>query len=136
MAIGRNSGAVVAKHELRTAGEPAKILLTADRTRLTPAWDDVAFVTATIADQNGIPIPDASDLVSFKITGPGIIAAVDNGDNSSAEPFQASERRAYQGRCLAMIRAAAASGKITVTASASGLKGVSIALKCGSDSNP
>ena len=104
-------------------------MLTADRTRLTPTWDDVAFVTATITDQNGIPIPAASDLVSFKITGPGVIAAVDSGDNSSTEPFQASERQAYQGRCLAIIRAVAAGGKITLTASASGLKGTSITLK-------
>jgi beta-galactosidase len=86
-------------------------------------------VTATIADQSGIPIPDASNLVSFRITGPGIIAAVDNGDNSSTETFHASQRHAYQGRCLAIIRAVAAGGKITLTASASGLKGTSITLR-------
>jgi beta-galactosidase len=127
-AIGRNKGAIVVTHELRTAGAPAKILLTADGTRLAPTWDEVAFVTATITDQNGIAIPDASHLVSFRITEPGIIAAVDNGDNSSTESFQASERHAYQGRCLAIIRAKAARGKITVTASAPGLKGASVSL--------
>jgi beta-galactosidase len=130
-AVGRDRGVIVAEHELRTAGKPAKIVLTADRAMLTPAWDDVAFMTATIADQNGIPIPAASDPVSFKITGPGVIAAVDSGDNSSAEPFQALERRAYQGRCYAMIKikARSAHGKITISASASGLVGASIAIE-------
>ena len=120
-AIGRNKGVEVSRHELRTAGKPAKILLTVDRARLSRTWDDVAFVTATITDRNGIRIPDAADPVSFRTTGPGVIAAVDNGDNSSHEPFHASERRAYQGRCYAMVRAVAGSGKITVTASAPGL---------------
>jgi beta-galactosidase len=120
-AIGRNHGAIVAKHELRTAGKPAKILLTADSAMLAPIWDDVAFITATIADINGITVPNASDLISFKIAGPGVIAAVDSGDNSNTEPYQASERRAYQGNCTAMIKANAAQGKIRVTASTADL---------------
>jgi beta-galactosidase len=93
------------------------------------SWDDVAFVTATIADQNGLPVPNASDLVSFKIAGPGVIAAVDSGDNSSVEPFQASARRAYHGCCYAMIKANAGRGTIFITASAPGLREASIAIE-------
>jgi beta-galactosidase len=117
-AIGRNGGTVAARHELQTAGKASKILLTADTETITPTWDDIAFVTATITDQNGIPIPDASDTISFNVTGPGRIAALDNGDNLSHASFQASARRAFQGRCYAIIRASADSGRITVTASA------------------
>jgi beta-galactosidase len=129
-AIGRNHGVVVAEHELRTAGKPVKILLSVDRSHLTPDWDDVAFVTATIADQNGIVVPVASDLVSFKITGGGIVAAVDSGDNSNIDSFQTSERRAYQGRCYAMIKANVVRRTITVSASAPGLAGASISISC------
>jgi beta-galactosidase len=128
-AIGRNRGAAVAEHELRTAGKPAKILLEVDRAKLTPVWDDVASITATIVDLKGIPVPNALDLISFKITGPGLIAAVDSGDNSSTEPFQASERRAYQGCATAMVKANAARGKIQVTAAASGLTGNTITIE-------
>ncbi len=128
-AIGKNRGAVVAEHELRTAGKPAKIMLTVDRPKLLKDWDDVAFVSATITDQSGIQVPGASDLVSFKVSGPGVIAAVDSGDNSSSESFQASERRAYQGRCYAMIKASAIRGKIKVSASAAGLKEAAIVIE-------
>jgi beta-galactosidase len=131
IAIGKNRGVVVTEHELRTAGKPAKVMLTVDRQKLTPDWNDVAFVTATITDQNGIQVPGASDLVSFKLFGPGVIAAVDSGDNSSAEPFQASSRRAYQGRCYAMIKTRAMRGKISVSASAPGLKEASIVIEAG-----
>jgi beta-galactosidase len=128
-AIGRNHSAVVAEHELRTAGKPAKIQLEADRAKLTTVWDDVAFITATIVDLNGIPVPNASDLISFKIAGPGVIVATDSGDNSSTESFQASERKAYQGRCTAMVKANAARGIIEVTASAIDMAGNTITIE-------
>jgi beta-galactosidase len=121
-AVGKNKGRVVASYELRTSGKPAKIVLAADRTLLNAVWDDVVYVTATVVDENGVLVPNARDLITFKISGPGMIAAVESGDNTSHEPFQASERRAYQGRCFAILKAAAASGRITVEASAAGLK--------------
>jgi beta-galactosidase len=128
-AVGRNGGAVVAEHELRTAGKPVKIMLAVDQAKLTPVWDDVAFVTATITDNEGVQVPNASDLIAFKITKPGVIAAVDSADNSSVEPFQASERHAYQGRCYAMVKASAGKGTIVVTASAAGLTEASIKIE-------
>jgi beta-galactosidase len=118
----------VATYELRTAGPPAKIVLTPDRNALGSTWDEVVFVTATVVDANGVLIPTASDLITFNVSGPGVIAAVDSGNNASHEPFQASERKAYQGRCFAMIKASSAKGRITLTASAPGLKGSSASV--------
>jgi beta-galactosidase len=120
-AVGKNKGAVAASHELRTAGKAAKIILVADRDEVSPAWDDICYVTVTVADQNGIVVPTASDLITFKIAGPGIIAAVDSGNNSSSESFQVSERRAYQGRCIAIVKTQNSRGRISLAASAPGL---------------
>ena len=128
MAVGKNKGRRVTAYGVRTAGTPAKIVLVADRNAVAPAWDDVVYVTATVADDHGIPVPNASDLITFKLDGPGVIVAVDSGNNNSHEPFQASERRAYQGRCFAMLRAAAATGRITLVATAPGLKASSIII--------
>jgi len=128
-AIGRNKGQVIATDELRTAGKPAKIVLAVDRGKLAPVWDDVSYVTVTIVDANGVRVPTASDLITFKITGPGVIAAVDSGDNTSHESFQASDRKAYQGRCFAILRANAPSGRIVLTASSPGLTSGSITIE-------
>jgi beta-galactosidase len=68
-------------------------------------------------------------LITFKISGPGVIAAVDNADSASHEPFQANERHAFQGKCVAFVKASAPSGKIILTASAPGLESGSITLK-------
>ncbi len=120
-AVGTNGGRAVATHELKTAGQPARIVLAADRMQLAPVWDDVVYVTATVVDANGVLVPTASDLITFKLTGPGRIAAVDSGDNASHEPFQATERRAYQGRCFALLKATASTGPLTLVAAAPGL---------------
>ena len=128
-AVARNNGKVVATDELRTAGSPKKIVLSTDAKKLSPGWDNVAFVRAEIVDANGFEIPRADDLISFKISGPGIIAAVDSANNSSHEPFQATERRAFQGGCVAFVKATAAPGKIVLTATGPGLSAGSIAIK-------
>ena len=129
-AVARNGkGKIVAADKLRTAGQPAKIILTMDSKKLSPGFDNAAAVRATIVDAKGIEIPRANDLISFQISGPGVIAAVDNADNSSHEPFQAAARRAFHGECVAFVRAAAASGKIKISASAEGLAAGTIAIK-------
>ena len=128
-AIGRSGGRDAARHELRTAGRPEKIVLTVDRTPLAPGWDQVARVTATVTDRAGVPVPDASHPVTFTLTGPGAIAAVDNGDNRSAESYRGSVRRAYGGKCYAWVRALSAPGTITVKASAPGLEGGTLTIE-------
>jgi len=128
-AVAKNHGKVAARDELRTAGKAAKIILSTETKKLLHGWDDVAIIRATIVDAHGITVPRADDLVSFKVTGPGIIAAVDNGDPVSHEPFQASERHAFQGGCVAYVKSTATTGKIKVTATAGGLAAASLTLK-------
>ena len=133
-AVGTDAGRVVATHELKTAGRPARVRLAAERTRLAYAWDDVLYVEATVVDADGTVVPDAGDLVRFKVSGPGRVVAVDSGDNASHEPFQAAERRAYQGRCFALVKADAPRGRITLTATAPGLSGGSVSVEADAPS--
>ena len=128
-ALGKNNGQIVATHELHTAGKPAKILLEVDRKKLTTDWNEVVQANVTIVDENGIRCPWADNLISFELTGPGKIIAVDNADLVSHESFQGSERHAFRGRCIAILKATAASGKITLTASAPSLESASIEIE-------
>jgi beta-galactosidase len=122
IATGKNkSGDQVATDELHTAGTPARLILTTERPTLPNDWDDIAYIRATVVDANNIPIPSATDLIDFKITGPGTIAAVDNGSLTDHDPFQTTKRHAYQGTCIAIVRATADTSDITVTASAANL---------------
>lgn len=129
-AIARDGqGWPAATNELRTARKPASIVLRTLTKTLAPVWDDVAIVRATIVDSKGVTAPRAGDLIKFTISGPGVIAAVDNADNASHELFQTNSRHAFQGECVAFVKASAGSGKIILTAAAAGLKTGSIVIK-------
>jgi len=127
-ARGMNGGRVAATYKLGTAGVPAKIKLTVDKKTVANGWDDVVFVNVSVVDKRGTLVPGADDLVSFKAEGAGFVAAVDNADNNSHEPYQATQRKAFQGTCLALLKANAARGKIKLTATAQGLKTATVEI--------
>ncbi len=118
------------REELHTAGKAAKVVLTVDRARLRNDWDDVAYVTASVTDEHGVTVPSSDAEIAFETAGPGTMVALDSGDNTSHELFQAKTRQVYNGWCVATIRASG-SGKITVRASANGLAAGSVTIEAG-----
>jgi beta-galactosidase len=129
-AVARSGSTIVATDELKTAGKPARIVFTADKptTPLTPDWNDVRYVTATLVDEAGTRIPDSTTVVKFAAMGPASIIAVDNGNLTDHDPYQATQRKLYFGNALALLRATGAAGKVTVTASADGVPTASLTL--------
>jgi beta-galactosidase len=114
----------------KTAGLPSHLNLEADRSRIDADGLDLSFITARITDAKGELVPRANNLVRFEIDGPGEIIAVDNGDATSHESFQARERRTYNGMALVVVRSKiSAQGRITVRAISHGLKPALIRLK-------
>jgi beta-galactosidase len=130
-AVAREGGQIVATHELQTAGPPVRLQIETSRPQLAPDWDDVAVVTVTAVDAKGVAFPWAEDEVTFQCDGPGAIAAVDNGDPQSHEPFQSTRRRLFRGHCIAIVRATAASGSLTISASAPGLASGKVSIAAG-----
>jgi beta-galactosidase len=130
-AIARTKAEAVASETLKTVGKPARIVFTADSpdTPMTPDWNDVRYVTATLVDANGTRIPDSTTIVHFAATGPGTIVAVDNGDMFDHDSFQATERKLYDGNAVAILRATGSTGRITVTATSDGLPPATLSLK-------
>ncbi|RZK61826.1 MAG: DUF4982 domain-containing protein, partial [Hymenobacter sp.] len=128
-AVARNQGREVATDELRTAGLPARIVLSTSRPRLGTSWDDVAYITARVVDADGILCPNADQQLTFSVAGPGTLAAVDNGNVASHEPYQARQRKAYQGQCVALVKAAGPRGQLSLKASAPGLADGTITLE-------
>jgi beta-galactosidase len=116
-AVGRNKGQTVAAYELRTAGKAAKIVLTPSGKRIRP--DEVAVVTATVTDADGVPVPTSDALLTFQTERAGSILATDNADNASHEPYQSPERHAYLGRAIAIV--SGRGGASEVSASSPGL---------------
>jgi beta-galactosidase len=127
-AVGKNGGRTVAEYELKTAGKPAKILLSVNKDNLTNDWNDVVFVKATVVDASGGVVPNANDLITFDASGAGFIAAVDSGDNTDTAPFQDTKRKAFQGICFAMLKANKSAGKLAISARSENLKSNTVTI--------
>jgi len=114
---------------VETTGPAKELLLQPDRSTLDADGQDLSFVTVTIADQAGRLVPRSKNHVAFDLTGPGEIIAVDNGDATSFEPFQAKERNAYNGLCLVIVRSTRAPGDIVLKARSLGLEPAMVKIR-------
>jgi beta-galactosidase len=120
--VGYKDGKAVQEEQIFTAGKPVKINLSVDRTEIQADGSDLSYVTVRIEDKNGNLIPNAENLVKFSVSGEGELVGVDNGNQISLEPFQAKQRKAFSGMCLAILKSSKKFGKIKLTAKSKGLK--------------
>lgn len=120
--IAYKNGAKWAEDVVKTAGTAAKVVLEPDRTQIAADGADLSYVSVAIVDGQGTLVPKANHLVRFAVAGPADIVAVDNGDPTSFDPFQASERKAFNGRALVILRSRpGTTGEITVAVEVDGL---------------
>ena len=127
-AVSRKGGTLVLTDSVRTAGAPAKIILSADRNTINADGNDLSYVTVKIEDAKGNLVPDAANDVQFKIVGEASIAGVDNGSETSLESFKANHRKAFNGLCLAIVQSKNKAGAIQFTASSPGLQPASLVI--------
>jgi len=129
-AVGRRSGQTITS-EVRTAGEPAKLVVLPDRKKIASDGEDLSYVEVRIVDKDGNLCPNADNTVVFDVKGPGVIAGVDNGDPTSHEPFKAAKHKAFHGLCLAVIRAGRTPGEISLVVTVHGLQPERVVIDAG-----
>lgn len=129
-------GAIKATKEIKTAGEPYKIVLNPDRKTLDANGEDISFVTVSVVDKNGIECPTATNQLNFKVTGAGTYRAACNGDATSLEQFHLPTMKLFSGKLVVLVQSGIKAGKINVEVSGKGLKGANLNLNSTStDSN-
>jgi beta-galactosidase len=121
-AKGKKSGKIVCVKEVSTAGSPAKIQLLIDRKTITADGQDVVHIEINIQDDNNRFVPYASNKLNFKLEGDATIIAVDNGDPMSQESFTGNSRKAFNGKCLVILRSTKMKGEFTFQAESDGLE--------------
>jgi beta-galactosidase len=99
------------KTTFTTGATAGKVVLTADHSSITTDLNDVVFVMAAV--------PTVTAPVTFSITGPGTIIAVDSGSQTQ-ETFRGNTRNASGNLAFAIVQATG-TGTITVTATSAGL---------------
>jgi beta-galactosidase len=127
-AVGYKGTSQIASGELRSSGNPEKIILSADRSSIKADNQDLSYITVEIADGKGMRNPLAQNQVRFNIEGPGSIIAVGSSDPQGTESFIQPMRKAYQGRCLVIVRSENKAGEIKLKAISDGLQSAEIVI--------
>ncbi len=119
-------GSRVVEARVETTDEAARIVLTPDRRMIHADGEDACIVNVSALDRDGREVPDAMNLIHFRLTGNGNIIGVGNGNPSSHEPdkYLSGEyrRSLFNGKCQVILRAGESAGTITLGASADGLE--------------
>lgn len=107
---------------VRTAGEPYALELIPARESITADGKDLLYVTVRVVDKDGNLCPLDSRKVRFDVSGAGKFRAVANGDPTCLELFHIPEMSAFGGMLTAIVQSSEQPGRITLTASADGLR--------------
>ena len=107
---GQQTGEVTVK----TAGEAKNLKLQSDRESLKADGEDLAYITVSLVDAEGTEIPNATDALSFEVSGEGTFEAVCNGDATSLESFKQPNMHLFAGKLVLTVRAGEHSGEIHV----------------------
>lgn len=134
-------GKVVATDSVSTSSTPYTIQAVADKTVLKADGTSLSYVECTVVDENGNMVPDADNLVKFAVSGKASIVGVDNGKQESAELYKYdnvdknsySERTAYNGKVLVILKSEKEAGDALLTISSDNLKTAQVALKVTAD---
>ena len=126
--VARQDGREVRQKVIRTAGPPHHLRLTTDRQTMAADGKSLAFITVEVVDKDGNHCPNAENQVFFEVDGNVNIAGVDNGCQTSMERFKADNRKAFNGKCLVVLRAGKQPGKATLKAKAVDLKTETITI--------
>ncbi|MDQ8201837.1 beta-galactosidase GalB [Pelagicoccus sp. SDUM812003] len=128
--ISYKNGEKWASAEVKTTGQPALLKVKADRAIIEGDGEDLSFVSVSVHDEHGNFVRNAKTPLSFSIEGPAEIVATDNGDPTSMVEFQSTEREAFNGLCLAIVRGKPeAKGIATLIVEAEGMTPVSAAIQ-------
>ena len=108
---------------MKTAGKPAKLQadvwtqtsnLQPQISNLKADGNDLAYVTINLTDKNGTLIPDATDQLTFEVSGAGTFRGVCNGDATSLEVFTKPTMKLFAGQLVVVVQAGKEKGQLTL----------------------
>jgi beta-galactosidase len=129
LAKGFTDGQLVATDLVETVGAPARLQLSPDRQTLHTDGEDTLVVPVSIVDAHGRLVANATNRVTFQLTGGGRIVGVGNGNPADHDPDRANERNAFNGHCITVIQAGTNADTLKLTATSPGLEPAGVAFE-------
>ena len=113
---------------LCTAGEPARLRLTPDRTVMAADGQSLTYVTVEVVDKNGYVCPNAAIDCEATVKGQGTLLAFASADLKDTEPYTSPRVKTWKGRALLVVRSTQKKGSVNVSIKSS-LPKASLTLK-------
>ena len=98
-----------------TAGKPHKLLLEPDKSTCGIPGANLVYITVTMLDEQGNPVPDADNELFFTVSGAGRFKAVCNGDPTSLESFTEPQMKLFHGKLVITLEGNNKKGNIILT---------------------
>lgn len=122
-------GNPAASESVCTAGKPYALRLECDRETIARDGEDLAYVTVSVVDKEGNPVPTDTREVFATVSGAGEFRAIANGDPCSLELFHLPKMHLFSGKLTVIVRSlAGVEGPARLTVKAKGLKSVTLDL--------
>ena len=117
-------GQEAARDSVVTAGAPFK--LAAEASFIS---DDLSFITVSVLDKAGIPVPTADNPVRVRVRGRGLrFKAIANGDATCLESFLQPQMHLFSGKLTVIVERTGKPGKGVVVLRSKGLKKTKIRI--------
>ena len=100
---------------LKTAGEPARLRLTPDRTVMAADGQSLTFVTVEVIDKNGWVCPNTPIDCEAIVKGQGQLLAFASADLKDTEPYTSPHVKTWKGRALLVVRSTQQKGSVSVS---------------------
>ncbi len=126
------AGNVIANTEgtsvLKTFGAASQLSAKAYKDTVKADGRDLVYVEVDVQDKDGNFVANAANKVTFKVEN-GTLVGVDNGQQADHQSFQDDNRKAYNGKVLAIVQTTKNAGDVKVTATSEGLKSSTVVVK-------
>jgi beta-galactosidase len=128
VAVAYERGTEVGRSVLRTAREGVRLRLAVDRSSLRAGEQDLAFVRVSIADDDGTTSPMTGVALTATVSGAGTLLGFGSADPKPTHGFVNGFNATFHGEALAVVRAGADPGAVTVTVASDGFGAETITL--------
>ena len=118
-AVAFRGGAEIGRTAIKSAAASVLLEATVDRSVISADPEDLAFVTLSLVDENGVLHVSRDRQIEVQVEGPGVLQALGSADPVTEEGFSGTSCSSFGGRALAVVRPTG-QGRIALRATAEG----------------
>lgn len=127
-AIARTAGKELASFEVKTTGDPVRLVATSKVLSLKGDKQDLGHIFVTLCDAAGNTVYSAENEIKCEIAGPVRLPGMEDSNPKNIEDYKDNKQKAYHGKLLIYVQSLDKPGKAVITLSSPGLQGTTVEM--------